>query len=473
VAGFSPDGEYVAYSHPSDETSQIRDLFLMTVDGSREVRLTETPADEDILGWAPDGSLLFKSNRSGRYAVWMIGVENGMPIGSAVMLWTELGNAKSYGTTRDGALYYGGGPVNVSTGAYTAAFDPETLEVIESPKLVAPSFAEPAWSADGRYLAYLSQHEPDLLLVTRSLQSGRETVTTLDMVLRGVDMRGRWLAWHPDGGSLFVQGTYRDRVGLFQVDITDGATPQFVHDTWHGIVGLDGTTMYRGGYVCVEREDEDTCLARAATIMAIDLETGLESEFYRSMPGHRYATREGLQPARVVTQTALSPDGREIVMLAGTTEAPVLTIISTTDGVARHLTDLKYRGEPIQTQGLAWTPDGDNIVFFGRTFPADQWSQAELAAYAECREAGDTDEYCEDVRLPVRLYRIPAAGGDLEPAGLESLEPVSIEIPAALRNLRSPQFRPDGREIRFTATRPRDNAVWVLENFLPKSEAGR
>ncbi len=443
---FSPDGKYFAYSHQSDETSQNRDLFLMAVDGSRDVRLTETPADEGILGWAPDGSLLFKSNRSGRYALWMISVENGTAIGSAVMLRDGLGDVTNSGTTHDGALYY----VARAEGgahAFTAAFDPETVEVVGPARPVARSShgstGDPAWSADGNYLAYRSQRGPESLLVIRSLSSGRETAIPLDL-----DSPYPWtLQWHPDGESLYLRGRLGGREGLLQFDITDGATPQIVLETtpiiqWGGpVVGPDGKTLYRIEHVSSENGASGVPGTRA--IMRIDAETGQGSELHR------------VKPEDVGPRHHLSPDGRDIVFSTGTARAPVLNIVSTTDGVVRHLADLEYRGEPILTRGLAWTPDGNNIVFFGRRIPDARMSEEEVQ------------------RLPVRLYRIRATGGDPEPAGLELTAMETQWLRRRFGGL-EPQFRPDGREIRFVAVDTSEpSAVWVLENFLPTSEGDR
>ena len=50
---FSPDGRYIVYDYPQNEDS--RDISLMSADGSREIPLVEYPANDFVLGWAPDG----------------------------------------------------------------------------------------------------------------------------------------------------------------------------------------------------------------------------------------------------------------------------------------------------------------------------------------------------------------------------------------------------------------------------------
>jgi len=424
VGRFSPDGDYFAYSYPPDETSQNRDLFLMAVDGSRDVQVTETPADEEMLGWAPDGSLLFKSDRTGRYALWMIGIEKGTPTGPAVMLWADLGNVTRLGTTRDGALYYMVRPSGQGH-AFTAAFNPETAEVVGSPEPVDPSYqspgrrAGPAWSADGKHLAYRSVRGRDDVLVIRSLQSGHERVVTREMTLRRIQ-------WHPDGVSLFVGGEYRGSRGIFQVDIgTNGTIPQLVHDASPpGIVSADGTTVYAR----VQESSEGWETIVRDTLVRTDLATGAETELHSRIPGD-LSNRN---------QLALSPDNREIVFRDGTVEAQVLKVVSTAGGTPRHLTDLVYRGEPVIAYGIAWTPDGDNIVLFGELSPSGVQ----------------------------QLYRVSAQGGDLEPAGLETSGPE--QDPDLVFDKGRPQIRPDGREISFLARKNLGPAaVWVLENFLP------
>ncbi len=433
---FSPDGEYFVYSHGPDETSQNKDLFLMAVDGSREVQLTDTPADDDMLGWAPDGSLLFKSNRTGRYALWRIRVEDGTPVGSAVMLLADLGDVKLMGTTPDGALYYG---VDTNAAdAFTVAFDPDIVEVVGPPTTIDSSFqgatAAPAWSADGKYLAFRLRRGPEDLLVIRSLESGSETVATREI---RVPNRCQCIQWHPDGGSVFVYGEHRGRRGVFEVDLrTDGAVPRFVEERTRAserpgpdVVSADGRTMY-----AVQRErSPDREIVRAA-IVRTDLATGVESELYGTTSGQN-----------IGTAIVLSPDNQTLLLSVRTDDLRSLSVISTTGGRPRHLTDLVYRGEHVRLNGnsLAWTPDGDNVLLFG---------------------------WCCGVQ---QLFRVSATGGELEPAGLVTMlreEADQAKDPDVIFQLRNLQIRPDGRQISFTGQRILGPAtVWALEDFLPPS----
>jgi tricorn protease len=54
------------------------DIYLMPVEGGREVPLVSHPENDYPLGWTPDGKrVLFASDRAGTIGVWMIQVANG------------------------------------------------------------------------------------------------------------------------------------------------------------------------------------------------------------------------------------------------------------------------------------------------------------------------------------------------------------------------------------------------------------
>ena len=99
---FSPDGRYIAYDL-QQQGSSTRDIFLLAADGSREIRLIEHPADDQLLGWTPDGDhILFASDRSGTMSAWMIRVTDGKPQGSPDLVKPDIGQTIPIGFTPAG-----------------------------------------------------------------------------------------------------------------------------------------------------------------------------------------------------------------------------------------------------------------------------------------------------------------------------------------------------------------------------------
>lgn len=418
---FAPDGRYFAYSFSPSPTSNNRDLALMSRDGEQNVRLTETAADEDVLGWTPDGALLFKSNRTGRYALWMQRIANGQPVDGPALLMPDLGNVERLGTTDSGALYYGVGAA--SWDAFIAPLDPADGRVLGPPQRVDPSrlgtTGDGAWSPDGSMLAYRSLRGLDHALMVRPLASGREFELTRFSRIRHIQ-------WHPSGTSLYVGGTYGGRLGLYSVALRrEGATPQFVLERT-GVLGPDGRTIFD-----VDQQfSEDRQTVVASALMRIDLESGRETVLYEWVPDD------------IPLRFAVSPDGRDIVFRSGPGTAPVLQLVSSSGGAPRFLAKLEYDGKPVRARnGFTWTPDGRHIVFFGDHWPGE----------------GSSHEF---------LFRVPASGGALTPVGLRTHGP--DQDPDLVYTMRRPMLSPDGKAIVFNARKHiAPAAVWVLENFLP------
>jgi Tol biopolymer transport system component len=77
----SPDGRFIAFAEP--ENGDSRDIRVVTIDGSREYRVTEHPADDSTPLWAPDGRhLAFISTRMGAAALWTVAMNEGEPAGA-------------------------------------------------------------------------------------------------------------------------------------------------------------------------------------------------------------------------------------------------------------------------------------------------------------------------------------------------------------------------------------------------------
>ena len=199
---FSPDGRCIAYD-ARQQDSDNSDIFLLAADGSREIRLVEHPADDQLLGWTPDGShILFASDRSGAMSAWMIRVADGKPQGSPELVKQDIGQALPIGFTRSGAFYYG---LEIgATDVYTAEFNPATGRVLTQPQSATQRFvgsnSSPAWSPDGQSLAYISSRTPRLLghhpevISIRSLKTGEERDLSTKLGFLWGPIR-----WSPDG----------------------------------------------------------------------------------------------------------------------------------------------------------------------------------------------------------------------------------------------------------------------------------
>ena len=72
MATFSPDGKKVAFVAESDGNEEI---YVMNSDGSGLYRLTRNKADDSSPVFSSDSqTVLFSSNRSGKYAIYQIDI---------------------------------------------------------------------------------------------------------------------------------------------------------------------------------------------------------------------------------------------------------------------------------------------------------------------------------------------------------------------------------------------------------------
>ena len=420
----SPDGRYIAYDFPPKEDSPEHDIFVLATDGSREVSLVEHPANDILLGWAPDGkSILFASDRTGAMSAWVIPVADGKVQGAPELVKVGIGRRFSpMGFTQNGTFYYGltRGQRNV----YIATLDPATGKVLAPPTLAIHHFVgsnlSPAWSPDGKYLAYTSQR-PNVpndvqskVISIRSLESNeeREISPPLKYFIRP--------RWSPDGKSILVCGWESfgktGRNGLYQIDVQTGdATSIVTGNITKAEWSPDGKSIY---YLLPDR------VIKSDRILMLNLENGHKAELFRAN-------------ARSVQNLAISPDGERLAFSwhdTGTS-AVSLKVMSTAGGEARELLRVQEpEFIPIGfREALVWAPDGRYVLFV----------------------KGNTSLKEEE------LWRIPSEGGEPEKLGL------------AMERISSPRFHPDGKRIAFSAGKVWRTEVWVMENFWPELKAAR
>ena len=244
-ASFSPDGRSVAFSFVREGSPPHGDLFLMTADGRNEAVVAGHPAEDRLLGWTPDGrSLLFLSDRSGTWDIWTVHITGGRQQGGPELLKKDFGSySEVLGFAPDGSLYY-----KTETrlgGLYNGAVDLETGKVLMPPAPVTTRYIGPAnfltWSPDGRSLAYLSHPgrigSGNNILTIRSTSTGEERF--LSPRLRGVNQ----ISWAPDGRSIIALGFTVTGTGAFRIDTETSEITKLADEGVFARLCPDGKTL--------------------------------------------------------------------------------------------------------------------------------------------------------------------------------------------------------------------------------------
>ncbi|MBN8731742.1 MAG: PD40 domain-containing protein [Acidobacteria bacterium] len=216
----SPDGRWIAYDSFGGEQAGPRDIYVLAMDGSSETKVVEAPGEDLFPVWSPDGQeILFASDRDGTMGAWAVRVENGKAAGTPRLVRSNLKQFLPMGVTAKGDLYYG-----LRTGSSEIALMPEGGKPAVLPTRTPGRNSAPAWSHDGKRLAYLSRRGAEnfgvqsVVIVVRDLDSGRER----DLPARLATIAS--VRWSPDGEWLLASGTDgKGRAGLFRVRVRDGA----------------------------------------------------------------------------------------------------------------------------------------------------------------------------------------------------------------------------------------------------------
>lgn len=402
---FSPDGKYLAYDRPPTGTSQQRDVFVLAIDGSRDIPAVVHGANDFVMGWSPDGTrLLFRSDRAGSWGLWAQPFADGAAQGAPELLKSDIGRSVSLGVTASGALYL---YKRISTRDIAiATIDLEAGKLLGPPVGFPQGFVEGAqnatWSPDGKYLAYLVTCDNGCIAI-RSVATGqvRRLAPTLS------DVRGQ--SWSPDGRSLLVGGRdVRGREGMFQIDVQSGEAAAVMSDGLTGLAGWspDGKKVY---------------FSRSDAVVERDFASGSERVVHRE--------------AGPVNYTQLSPDGQYVFRVSRfdpSTQSASLLLVPVAGGQPRELFRVTT-SEGFMPGPFEWTPD----------------SRAVLAI----KNVGSRRE----------LWLVPVAGG---PHRKLDIDPNIWMAESTGGRDRGFSLSPDGRSIAFQMGKSASE-VWALENFLP------
>ena len=109
--GWSPDGARLAIDL-ANLAMRERDIWILPLDGSPAVQLTDDPGEETNPHWSPDGSTIaFMSDRSGSRDIWVIPAEGGTstqvtfhPGADRNPRWSPDGRSLAFASERGGSL---------------------------------------------------------------------------------------------------------------------------------------------------------------------------------------------------------------------------------------------------------------------------------------------------------------------------------------------------------------------------------
>ena len=409
---FSPDGRFLGYDLPATGGTQ-RDVFVLAVDGSREAKAVAHPARDVMMGWSPNGDLLFASDRNGVTGLWSVPVRDGDVQGAAEVVQTNLGSAWSMGLTSTGAMYLG-----VSAGGQditVATFDFETGKRLGPPlkpiERYVGSNREPAFSPDGRMLAYRAtlglsaQGGASLVIGVMTLETGevREVVPIGLQYFNG-------LVWAPDGRSFAVAGSdLNGRQGVFRVDALTGAVEPIAVGAAGLFVGQVPKWSPDGKKIYYRRRSET-----GTTVVERDLASGAERLMLPEMrPGNN--------------GFSVSPDGKQLAVITSdtVTKASLCLLVPVVGGPAKEILRVN-QPQSLQSNLVAWSGDGRAVI----------------------------------------VRRQSAAGSELLLVPVSGASPVKLEVDASEITVPTISVHPDGKQLAYTAGGD-STEVWVLENFLP------
>jgi eukaryotic-like serine/threonine-protein kinase len=195
-ADLSPDGEWIVF----DTEAPQEDLFVVRADGSGRLQLFDDVHKDRMPRWSPDGaSILFYSNRGGKYEAWRIrpdgsGLEQltRLPVPVFNPIWSPDGLRLAFNRG-----YLGTDIVDLRQPIGRRVSAPLPFAGAE------PTFLAVSWSADGRRLAGYTDADG---IFVYSLGS-RRLERLADRGLHMAWLRGSPRLLYIEGKSLFLLDT--------------------------------------------------------------------------------------------------------------------------------------------------------------------------------------------------------------------------------------------------------------------------
>ena len=427
---FSPDGKFVSFAR---RNKQAFDIFLLPIEGGEPISITDDPAEDREPIWAPDGkTLLFLSNRSlGREDLWALSIADGKPSGEPFVVKSDVGRARLFSLSNNGRLLFarrsGVGHI------YSVALDAKTQQpAAPAVRLTKDSPVAgngwPAWSPDGKRIAYISSPGParerELVLRVMSADGSNDRE-----IVSFHESDNDPLAWSPDNDHVYFSGRQPGTgVGIYSISTsTRELKPVLLGDqpVAHLSCSPDGSQLAFVRWV--NRHQIFLADADGKNVRQITFDDSMSAFYPTWSPNGK----------QIAFYRYVRSGGARMGLMILTLEGGALTEVV---GGARGSSELYNFWEP------SWSPDGNNIVFAAPGPTSKPW----------LLPGGG--------RAPVLwLTKLPNG----------KPEPFRVNLgPSETISYFSPSWSPDGTKMLFSAE---TNAYQLLlmENFLPAPKAAK
>lgn len=359
---FSPDGKRIAFSwNGGRKEADEHQIYVKPVGDGDPVQLTNSPHDDILPAWSPDGQwIAFCRRISGaENSIYIIpsrgGAERKVAVGARGVSWSPDGNwfalAKLPRPKQSGGLFL----LSIKTG--------------QTRELTAPHDANdsyPVYSPDGRWIAFTRlRADRDVFIVPSS--GGRTRQLTFDSIPK----LGR-VTWTADSREIVYSGARENGgAGLWRVSLARGA-PRRIYSTldFAGNPAISG----KGDLLAYTESWIDTNIYRSDG-----------PGFSAGVPGSFGEPQKMIASSREDYNPSFSPDGQRIAFVSNRTGHSEIWTSRLDGSHEMQVTDLGgFVGTP------RWSPDGRWIAFDSITDGnKDIWVASTGAAHSSRRLTTD------------------------------------------------------------------------------------
>ncbi len=339
---FSPDGSRIAFVWNSEKEDNF-DIYVQLINAGPPLRLTSDPGRDIAPAWTPDGSHIAFTRihgiAGGERTIFLIPAMGGterklLSINTASESWL----AARLSWSPDGKLLAFSGKESPQSMASIFLLAVETLEQrqLTPPPLAGYSDTNPAFSPDGKTLAFIRRHGTSSREIYLAPAAGGEP-RRLTNDNRTIDS----VAWTADGRGLVFTSDRSGLSSLWRISASGGAPERFA---------VGGENVH------------DAALSRQGDRLAYSQELADTNIWRWEAPesaGRRRPPIKLIASTRIDTNPQYSPDGRKIAFVSDRSGGMEVWVC---DSDGSNLVRLTHFNGPF-VGSPRWSPDSRQIAF--------------------------------------------------------------------------------------------------------------